>query len=167
MELRIAPELYLKQLIIGGFEKVYEIGKVFRNEGIDTTHNPEFTTIEFYEAYSNYLKMMDTTEKLLKHIFMEMFGSLKVAIPRVEIKSDNEDSHEHKIFEIDLSQPFQKFDVMTEIQDHFGEKIDLADKLLRLKLEGMLSEGFPKKYKEGMNEKQLLDKLIEGVIEQK
>ena len=87
LELRIAPELYLKQLIIGGFEKVYEIGKVFRNEGIDTTHNPEFTTIEFYEAYSNYLKMMDTTERLLKHIFMEMFGSLKIAIPRSEIKS--------------------------------------------------------------------------------
>ena len=143
LELRIAPELYLKQLIIGGFEKVYEIGKVFRNEGIDTTHNPEFTTIEFYEAYSNYLKMMDTTERLLKHIFMEMFGSLKIAIPRSEIKSE-EGSQEHNLFEIDLSEPFQKFDVMTEIQDHFGQKIDLADKLLRLTLEGFLAEGFPK-----------------------
>lgn len=52
LELRIAPELYLKELIIGGFEKVFEIGKVFRNEGIDTSHNPEFTTIEFYQAYA-------------------------------------------------------------------------------------------------------------------
>lgn len=168
MELRIAPELYLKQLIIGGFEKVYEIGKVFRNEGIDATHNPEFTTIEFYEAYSDYNKMMDKTERLIKRISTEMFGSLKIAVPKKEIKSIKEESHvDHDILEIDFSQPFQKFDVMTELENYFGEKINLADSELRIKLEGMLAEGFPKKYAEGMNEKQLLDKLIEGAIESK
>jgi lysyl-tRNA synthetase class 2 len=66
--LRIAPELFLKQAIVGGFDKVYEIGKSFRNEGIDATHNPEFTTCEFYEAYSDYYKLMSTTQDILKDI---------------------------------------------------------------------------------------------------
>ena len=65
MELRIAPELFLKKLIIGGFDKVYEIGKVFRNEGIDNSHNPEFTSLEFYQAYADYRDLMDMTEDLL------------------------------------------------------------------------------------------------------
>lgn len=65
MELRIAPELYLKKLIIGGFDRVFEIGKVFRNEGIDSLHNPEFTSLEFYMAYADYRDMMDMTEDLL------------------------------------------------------------------------------------------------------
>ena len=60
--MRIAPELFLKQLIIGGFEKVYEIGKVFRNEGIDHSHNPEFTSLEFYQAYADYRDLMELTE---------------------------------------------------------------------------------------------------------
>jgi len=62
LELRIAPELFLKQLIIGGFERVYEVGKVFRNEGIDSTHNPEFTSLEFYMAYADYQDLMELTE---------------------------------------------------------------------------------------------------------
>lgn len=65
LELRIAPELFLKKLIIGGFDKVYEIGKVFRNEGIDNSHNPEFTSLEFYQAYADYRDLMDMTEDLL------------------------------------------------------------------------------------------------------
>ena len=64
--MRIAPELFLKQLIIGGFEKVYEIGKVFRNEGIDHSHNPEFTSLEFYQAYADYRDLMDFTEDMLR-----------------------------------------------------------------------------------------------------
>ncbi len=63
--MRIAPELYLKRLVVGGFDKVFELGRCFRNEGMDTTHNPEFTTIEFYEAYSNYQKLMDLVEELI------------------------------------------------------------------------------------------------------
>lgn len=66
LELRIAPELFLKKLIIGGFEKVYEIGKVFRNEGIDSSHNPEFTSLEFYWAYADYRDLITMTEDLLR-----------------------------------------------------------------------------------------------------
>ena len=78
--LRIADELYLKRLIVGGYEKVYEIAKDFRNEGIDQTHNPEFTIIEFYEAYADYQKIMDVTEGLFKHLAKEVLGSVKMAV---------------------------------------------------------------------------------------
>jgi lysyl-tRNA synthetase class 2 len=77
----------LKQLIRGGLDKVYEIGKVFRNEGIDTTHNPEFTTCEFYQAYANYQDMMEITERMIRSIVEEVHGSTKVAIPKQEIKA--------------------------------------------------------------------------------
>lgn len=78
--LRIADELYLKRLIVGGYEKVYEICKDFRNEGIDQTHNPEFTMVEFYEAYADYHKIMDVTEGLFKHLAKEVFGSTTINI---------------------------------------------------------------------------------------
>jgi len=68
MRLRISPELYLKRLVIGGFDRVFEIGKQFRNEGIDATHNPEFTTCEFYQAYANYQDLMKMTEDMLNGI---------------------------------------------------------------------------------------------------
>ncbi len=77
--LRIAPELYLKRLIVGGFEKVFELGRQFRNEGIDWSHNPEFTMLEFYWAYQDYLGLMDFTEKLLCEVIERVNGSLKVA----------------------------------------------------------------------------------------
>lgn len=80
MYLRVAPELYLKRLVVGGFEKVYELGKNFRNEGVDQTHNPEFTMIEWYEAYTDYHGMMDRAEGLYKHIARELFGSLDVPV---------------------------------------------------------------------------------------
>ena len=66
--MRIAPELYLKQLMIGGFERVYELGRVFRNEGIDSTHNPEFTSLEFYMAYADYEDLIGLTEQLFKDL---------------------------------------------------------------------------------------------------
>jgi lysyl-tRNA synthetase class 2 len=75
----------LKQLIIGGFEKVYEIGKVFRNEGIDHSHNPEFTSLEFYMAYRDYKDLMDMTEDLLRHLCKELYGSDHVMVPQFDI----------------------------------------------------------------------------------
>jgi lysyl-tRNA synthetase class 2 len=81
LELRIAPELFLKKLIIGGFERVYELGKVFRNEGLDATHNPEFTSLEFYMAYADYRELITLTEDLLSKLALELFGSTKVLIP--------------------------------------------------------------------------------------
>ncbi|MFH2063228.1 MAG: lysine--tRNA ligase [bacterium] len=76
--LRIAPELYLKRLVVGGFERVFEIARCFRNEGIDHLHNPEFTQVEFYQAYANYRDLMDLTERLLPRIVMAVNGSLQV-----------------------------------------------------------------------------------------
>src|SRR5690606_20760573 len=73
--LRIAPELYLKRLIVGGFEKVFEINRNFRNEGVDTRHNPEFTMMELYEAYQDYLGLMDETEEMLCHVVQRVVGS--------------------------------------------------------------------------------------------
>ncbi len=74
--LRIAPELYLKRLVVGGFDRVYEINRNFRNEGVSTQHNPEFTMLEFYQAYANYHDLMDLTEELVKFVAMEVNGSL-------------------------------------------------------------------------------------------
>ena len=79
MYLRIAPELYLKRIIIGGIEKVYEINKSFRNEGLSTRHNPEFTMIEFYHAFKDYKFLMDFTEKLLQYLLKELgFNDLQL-----------------------------------------------------------------------------------------
>src|SRR5690606_11853803 len=72
--LRVAPELYLKRLVVGGFEKVFEINRNFRNEGISTRHNPEFTMIEFYEAYRDYRYLMDFTEELLRTLAQNVLG---------------------------------------------------------------------------------------------
>ena len=74
--LRIAPELYLKRLIIGGFEKVYELNRNFRNEGISHKHNPEFTMVEFYQSFADYNDMMDLTEEMFKFIALKSLGSL-------------------------------------------------------------------------------------------
>ena len=100
--LRIAPELYLKRLIVGGFPRVFEIGKNFRNEGVDRTHNPEFTMVEFYAAYWDYKDLMDFTEKLIVHLLRNVLGTLKV---------------NYMGREIDFSPPFRKvryFDLLKE-----------------------------------------------------
>ncbi|WP_418999408.1 lysine--tRNA ligase [Agathobaculum sp.] len=85
MYLRIATELHLKRLIVGGLERVYEIGRIFRNEGMDTRHNPEFTTIELYQAYTDYHGMMDITEDMVIHVCEKVLGSTKVMYQGVEI----------------------------------------------------------------------------------
>lgn len=83
--MRIAIELHLKRLIVGGMEKVYEIGRVFRNEGVSTRHNPEFTMIELYEAYADYHDIMDLTENLVAHIAKEVLGTSKVQYGEEEV----------------------------------------------------------------------------------
>ena len=81
--MRIAIELHLKRLIVGGLEKVYEIGRVFRNEGVSTRHNPEFTMIELYEAYADYQDIMALTENLVAHIAQEVLGTTTDSIWRI------------------------------------------------------------------------------------
>ena len=85
MYLRIALELHLKRLIVGGFDKVYEIGRVFRNEGMDTRHNPEFTLLELYQAYTDYNGMMDLTEELIRTVAQQVLGTAVIPYGDVEI----------------------------------------------------------------------------------
>jgi lysyl-tRNA synthetase class 2 len=85
LALRIAPELYLKRLVVGGLDRVYEINRNFRNEGVSTRHNPEFTMLEFYQAYANYHDLMDLTEELIKTVAMDVNGTLKTTFNGVEI----------------------------------------------------------------------------------
>ncbi|MBO6119169.1 MAG: lysine--tRNA ligase [Lachnospiraceae bacterium] len=104
-KLRISLELYLKRLIVGGLERVYEIGRVFRNEGTDTKHNPEFTLMELYQAYTDYNGMMELTESMFKHIAKEVTGSLKLQY------GDNI---------IDLEQPFAKISMIDAVKKYSG-----------------------------------------------
>ncbi|KKW68165.1 lysyl-tRNA synthetase [Lampropedia cohaerens] len=127
MFLRIAPELYLKRLIVGGFERVFEINRNFRNEGISVRHNPEFTMMEFYAAYWNYLDLMDFTEALLRHTAQQTAGQLQL-------------SYQGK--EVDLAQPFARMTIREAIRAHCdgGEHVDERDWLLQQLRKAGLSE---------------------------
>ncbi|XP_057952108.1 lysine--tRNA ligase, cytoplasmic isoform X2 [Malania oleifera] len=106
--MRIAPELYLKELIVGGLDRVYEIGKQFRNEGIDLTHNPEFTTCEFYMAFADYNDLMELTEKMLSGMVKELTGSCKVKYHANGLDKDP--------IEIDFTPPFRRIDMIDELE---------------------------------------------------
>ena len=105
VKLRISLELYLKRLIVGGLEKVYEIGRVFRNEGVDTRHNPEFTLMELYQAYTDYHGMMDLTENLYSYLAEEVCGGTKI---------------QYKDFEIDLGKPFERITMVDAVKKYSG-----------------------------------------------
>ena len=109
--MRIAPELYLKQLVIGGMSKVFEIGKEFRNEGIDMTHNPEFTTCEFYMAYADYNDLMEITEDMISKMVYEIYGSYKVQY-HPEGLQDKEN-----VIEIDFSPPWKRMPMMKTLEE--------------------------------------------------
>lgn len=143
--LRIADELYLKKLIIGGFEKVYELAKNFRNEGMDRSHNPEYTSLEFYQAYVDVYYMMDFTEMLIKKVAQKL----------------NIDSIEFNSFEISLSKPFEKKSMFELLNNESGKSVDKMDRLelydygKELKLE----------IDDKMNYGQLLDAIFEHLVE--
>ena len=105
LKLRISLELYLKRLIVGGLEKVYEIGRVFRNEGMDTKHNPEFTLMELYQAYTDFHGMMDLTENLYRHVAQEVLGTTTVVYNGVEI---------------DLGRPFERMTMTDAVKKYSG-----------------------------------------------
>ncbi len=104
-KLRISLELYLKRLIVGGMERVYEIGRVFRNEGLDTRHNPEFTLMELYQAYTDYNGMMDLTENLYRHVAQEVLGTTKIVYNGVEM---------------DLGKPFERITMVDAVKKYAG-----------------------------------------------
>ena len=105
LKLRISLELYLKRLIVGGLERVYEIGRVFRNEGVDTRHNPEFTLMELYQAYTDYNGMMDLTENLYRHVAQEVLGTTKIV---------------YKGIEMDLGKPFERITMVDAVKKYAG-----------------------------------------------
>jgi len=103
LKLRISLELYLKRLIVGGLEKVYEIGRVFRNEGLDTRHNPEFTLMELYQAYTDYHGMMDLTENLYRHVAQEVLGTTTIVYNGIEM---------------DLGKPFERITMVDAVKKY-------------------------------------------------
>lgn len=105
LKLRISLELYLKRLIVGGLERVYEIGRVFRNEGLDTRHNPEFTLMELYQAYTDYNGMMDLTENLYRHVAQEVLGTTTINYQGIEM---------------DLSKPFERITMVDAVKKYSG-----------------------------------------------
>ena len=105
LKLRISLELYLKRLIVGGLERVYEIGRVFRNEGLDTRHNPEFTLMELYQAYTDYNGMMDLTENLYRHVAQEVLGTTVI---------------NYKGIEMDLCKPFERITMVDAVKKYSG-----------------------------------------------
>ena len=109
VKLRISLELYLKRLIVGGLERVYEIGRVFRNEGLDTRHNPEFTLMELYQAYTDYNGMMDLTENMFRHVAQEVCGT--TIVPYGDAM-------------IDLGQPFKRITMIDAVKEYAGVDFD-------------------------------------------
>ena len=108
-KLRISLELYLKRLIVGGLERVYEIGRVFRNEGLDTRHNPEFTLMELYQAYTDYHGMMDLTENLYRYVAQEVLGTTKIVYNGIEM---------------DLGKPFARLTMTEAVRQYAGVDFD-------------------------------------------
>jgi lysyl-tRNA synthetase class 2 len=145
--LRIADELYLKRLIVGGFERVYEIGKDFRNEGIDRTHNPEFTMLEFYEAFADYEDMMRLVEQLFAEIVREATGSQVVHFQGTEI---------------DFTPPYQRISFLGAIQERGGfDPVAASEEELRKHARKLGAEDV-----DDMNRIKLLDELFKELVEQ-
>lgn len=134
LKLRISLELYLKRLIVGGLERVYEIGRVFRNEGLDTRHNPEFTLMELYQAYTDYNGMMDLTEKLYRFVAQEVLGTTTIT---------------YKGVEMDLGKPFARITMVDAVKKYAGVDFDqihtLEEARAAAKEKGVEFEGRHKK----------------------
>ena len=109
LKLRISLELYLKRLIVGGLERVYEIGRVFRNEGLDTRHNPEFTLMELYQAYTDYYGMMDLTENMFRHVAQEVLGTTTFKYGEIEL---------------DFGKPFERITMIDAVKKYAGVDFD-------------------------------------------
>lgn len=122
MFMRIAPELFLKQLVVGGMDRVYEIGRQFRNEGIDMTHNPEFTTCEFYQAYADVYDLMEMTELLFSEMVKEITGSYV-------IKYHPDPNNPEKEYELNFARPWKRINMIEELEKTFNVTFPPGDQL--------------------------------------
>jgi lysyl-tRNA synthetase class 2 len=148
--LRIAPELYLKRLVVGGFEKVYEINRNFRNEGVSTRHNPEFTMLEFYQAYADHNDLMDFTETLLRGLARDVLGSESV-------------TYQGETF--DFSRTFPRVTVHDAILEHNPEIT--ADQIATVEAAGRLAENLNIEIKDGWGLGKLQVEIFERTTEHK
>ena len=145
--LRIATELHLKRMVVGGFEKVYELGRIFRNEGISTKHNPEFTSVEIYQAFTNYIDMMDLTEQLIKDIISYACSSLVITY------QDNE---------IDFSKPWKRISMKNIVNEYTGINFDSFKGDFQVAKEAVSSLGV-----EFTSKVNTIGRLLNEVFEQK
>lgn len=124
--LRIAPELYLKQLVVGGLDRVYEIGRVFRNEGIDLTHNPEFTICEFYMAYADMEDLMDITEAMLEGLVVFLTGGSTKIIYHPDGNKGQEGARQ---LELEFKRPWKRYDMIGTLEEKLGVKFPPGETL--------------------------------------
>jgi lysyl-tRNA synthetase, class II len=144
--LRIADELYLKRLIVGGFERVYEIGKDFRNEGIDRSHNPEFTMLEYYQAFADYIEMMEGVEGLLRHAVKAVRGTLQIQVQGVEV---------------DFEPAFRRLPFLPALEEKLGfDPTTASDATLKATAARLGETGL-----DGASRARLLDKLFGALVE--
>jgi lysyl-tRNA synthetase class 2 len=154
--MRVAPELYLKQLIIGGLDRVYEIGRLFRNEGIDLTHNPEFTSCEFYQAYADYEDVMNMTEEMISGMCKEITGSYKLMY-RPDPNSEE--------IEIDFSPPWRRISMISGLEEILKVTIPITDEEATFKVLEEQCKKHEVECRPPRTTARLLDKLVEKFLE--
>ncbi|KAF7317022.1 Lysine--tRNA ligase [Mycena chlorophos] len=162
--LRIAPELYLKELIVGGLDRVYEIGRVFRNEGIDLTHNPEFTICEFYMAYADMYDVMEITEALLEGLVKYLTGGTKITYH----PDGNKGQEGAREMVLDFKRPWKRYDMIETLEEKLGVKFPPGDTLHTAEANVFLRELCVKHNvdcSEPRTNARLLDKLVGEFIE--
>ena len=163
MYMRIAPELYLKRLVVGGFERVYEINRNFRNEGLSTRHNPEFTMLEFYQAYADFNDLMDLTEDMLRKLTTEVLGS-------TEVVNTIKDAEGEVVKEIhyDFAKPFERLSVFDSILKYNPEisAEQLADEQGARKIATDLNIPLKDIWGLGKVQIEIFEKTVEHLLEQ-
>ena len=158
--MRIAPELYLKQLIVGGLERVYEIGRQFRNEGIDLTHNPEFTTCEFYQAFADVYDIMDLTEDLVSNLVKHVTGGYQTQFH----------TQHGEVYEVNWAKPWKRIEMIPALEEACGEKFPPGDTLHTKEANEFLKRMLKKtnvQCSPPLTNARMLDKLVGEFIEER